>query len=94
MDKEGFERTRSFLTNYVNLLTKTKRAELGYAIDSRYYGIPDYNTYIKNGLAKLTLEDVNRAVKKHIDARNIHVVMVADKGEDWKQRCWPTSRRR
>ena len=45
--QEAFERTRMFLTKYVNLLTKTKRAELGYAIDSRYYGIPDYNSYIK-----------------------------------------------
>jgi zinc protease len=86
LDKEGFERTRSFLSNYVNLLTKTKPDELGYAIDSRYYGIPDYNTYVKNGLAKLTLDDVNRAVKKHIDPRNIHIVMVADKAAEWKTR--------
>jgi zinc protease len=86
LDKESFERTRSYLTNYVNLLTKTKTDELGYAIDSRYYGIPDYNAYVKNGLAKLTLEDVNRAVKKHINPRNIHIVMVADKAEESKTR--------
>ena len=86
VDKEGFERTRSFLTSYVNLLTKTKRAELGYAVDSLYYGIPEFNTYIKNGLAKLTLDEVNRAAKKHLDPRNLHIAMVADKGEEWKQR--------
>ncbi len=43
-----FEKTRSFLSKYVNILTKTKSAELGYAIDSEYYGIPNYNEYMKN----------------------------------------------
>ena len=31
-----FEKTRGFLSKYVNILTKTKSAELGYAIDSEY----------------------------------------------------------
>ena len=39
MTQEAFERTRDFLSKYVNVLTKTKRAELGYAIDSNFYGI-------------------------------------------------------
>jgi zinc protease len=38
---EDFNRTKEFLGKYVNVLTKTKNAELGYAIDSLYYGIPD-----------------------------------------------------
>jgi zinc protease len=86
IDEDGFQRTRSFLTNYVNLLTKTKSAELGYAIDSRYYGIPDYNSYVKNGLARLTREDVNRAIKKHLQNKDIQIVLIADKAEEWKQR--------
>jgi zinc protease len=72
-----FEKTRSFLSKYVNILTKTKSAELGYAIDSLYYGIPNYNEYIKAGLAKLTLNDVNAAIRKHLRADNIQVVGVA-----------------
>jgi len=75
-----------FLTKYVNLLTKTKRAELGYAIDSRYYGIPDYNSYLKNSLAKLTLADVNRAIRKHFQAGNLDLVIVAKNCEDLKKR--------
>src|SRR5579871_497319 len=31
--EDGFERTREFLTKYVNVLMRTKSAELGYAID-------------------------------------------------------------
>lgn len=86
LSQEAFERTRMFLTKYVNLLTKTKRAELGYAIDSRYYGIPDYNSYIKSSLAKLTLADVNRAIRRHFQAGNLDLVIVAKNCEDLKKR--------
>ncbi len=72
-----FEKTRSFLTKYVNLLTKTKSAELGYAIDSAYYGIPNYNEYLRAGLAKLTVADVNTAIRKHLRAENLEIVGVA-----------------
>ena len=41
--EEEFQRTRDFLSKYVNVLTRTKRAELGYAIDSIWYGMGNYN---------------------------------------------------
>ena len=72
-----FERTRTFLSKYVNVLTKTKSDELGYAIDSAYYGIPNYNEYVKTSLAKLTAADVNRAIRKHLRAGNVQIVGVA-----------------
>lgn len=72
-----FERTRGFLSKFVNVLTKTKSAELGYAIDSLYYGIPEYNQYLKASLAKLTADDVNKAVRRHLRAENLEIVGVA-----------------
>jgi zinc protease len=77
MSREDFERTRSFLAKYINVLTKTKSAELGYAIDSAYYGIPNYNEYMKGALRKLTLDDVNRAIKRHLRAENLQIAGVA-----------------
>ena len=79
--KEGipetdFQRSRGFLSKYVNVLTKSKSAELGYAIDSLYYGIPNYNEYLKTNLAKLTAADVNRAIRKHLRAENLVIVGV------------------
>jgi zinc protease len=85
MPQESFERTRLFLAKYVNLMTKTKTAELGYAIDSLFYGIPDYNRYVKDSLAKLTLEDVNRAIRKHLRADNLDIVIVAKDCEGLKR---------
>ena len=72
-----FEKTRSFLSKYINILTKTKSSELGYAIDSEYYGTPGYNEYVKTALAKLTVADVNAAIRRHMRAENLEIVGVA-----------------
>jgi zinc protease len=84
--EEAFERTRLFVSKYVNLLMKTSRAELGYAIDSRYFGIPAYAEYIRNALGKLTREDVNRAIRKHLRSTDLDIVVVARDCEQLKQK--------
>ena len=83
---EAFEKSRSFLSKYVNLLMKTKGAELGYAIDSQYYGIPEYSQYLKGALAKLTREDVNRAIRKHLRAGNLQIVIIGKDCERLKDK--------
>jgi len=85
MTQESFERTREFLSKYVNVLTKSKRAELGYAIDSNYYGINPYNDYLKAQLAKLTLADVNRVIKQYIHPDRMTIVAVSKNGEELKR---------
>jgi zinc protease len=83
--EEGFRRTRDFLSKYVNVLTRTKSAELGYAIDSLYYGIPNYNQYLKTQLAKLTRDDVNRAIRRNWRSEKLVIVAVAKNGEELKR---------
>ncbi len=73
---DEFERARSFLSKYVNLLLKTKAAELGYAVDSAFYGIGPYPEYVRAGLRALTLDDVNAAVRRHLRWEPVTVVMV------------------
>lgn len=85
LSKEDFEGTRQFLIKYVNILTQTKDDELGYALDSRYYGIPDFNQYMKDYLAKLTLEDVNKAIKKHLSTSNMRIVLITKDAEGLKK---------
>ncbi len=77
LSRDEFERTRQFLSKYVNLLTRTKSAELGYAIDSLFYRIPDYNSYVKQALARLRVEEVNRAIRRHLRTTDLHIVAVA-----------------
>ncbi len=83
---EAFAGTRSFLTKNVNLLIKTKQTELGYAIDSLYYGIPDYNSYLLESLAKLTAKDVNEAIQRHLRTEDIRIVAVAQNCEALKKK--------
>ena len=85
LTEEQFERTREFLSKYVNVLTRTRRAELGYAIDSLYYGIPPYNDYLKAQLANLTLADVNRVIRRYIRTDRLVVAAVTRNGEDLKR---------
>ncbi len=85
MTQEAFERTREFLSKFVNVLTKSKRAELGYAIDSNFYLTNPYNEFLKDQLAKLTLDDVNRVIKRYIRTNRIIIAAVTKNGDDLKR---------
>ena len=85
MSQEDFEATRRFLTKNVNALTKTQDAQLGYAMDSKYYGIPMFTDYVRDQLSKVKLEDVNRAIKKYLQSENIKIIVVTKDAEEFKQ---------
>jgi zinc protease len=80
MTQETFEATREFLTKYVDILTQSQDAALGYALDSRYYGIADFPTYMRQELARLTLADVNRVIRERLGGRGMRVVVVTKDG--------------
>ena len=82
----AFEHTRSFLIKNVNLLIKSKQAELGYAIDSLYYGIPEYTSYVRNSLNRLKVKDVNEAIQRRLHTEDIRIVAVAQNCEELKSR--------
>jgi zinc protease len=81
MSKEAFEATREFLTKYNNILTQTQGALLGYALDSRYYNIPEYVPYMREQLAKLTLADVNNAIAKYLKSDAMRIIIVTKDAE-------------
>jgi zinc protease len=85
MSRETFETTREFLSKYSNILTQTQDAQLGYALDSRYYGIPDFNAYMRQELAKLTLADVNSAIQKYLKSDRMQIVMVTKDAEGLRE---------
>lgn len=81
LSQEAFESTRNFLTKYVNILTQTQSSDLGYVMDSKYYGIPDYNVLMKSALARLTLADVNRVIRKYLAPGSMTVAIVTKDAE-------------
>lgn len=76
MSKEAFESTREFLSKYANVLTATQDARLGYALDSRYYRIGDFSTYLREQMAKLTLDDVNRVLRQYLKSDAMRIAIV------------------
>ena len=81
MSADSFEATRTFLMKYINLLTKTQNAQLGYALDSSYYGTPEFTSYMHDALAKLTLADVNRAIQTHLKSNAMRIAIVTKDAE-------------
>ena len=77
LSEDEFQATRRYLSKFVNLLAPTADEELGYALDSRYYGIGEFNGWFKERLAGLTREKVNEAIRRHMRATDLDIVFVA-----------------
>jgi zinc protease len=76
MTQEDFEATRQYLMKNSYVMTATQDQRLGYALDSWWYGTPEYTQYVRGLYAKLTRDDVNRALKAYLSPANMHVVIV------------------
>ncbi|MFA6596573.1 MAG: pitrilysin family protein [Ignavibacteriaceae bacterium] len=81
MTKKDFEATRTFLRSYIKLYVQTPSSRLGYLMDSKFYGKKDYVNEMDKQLAKLTLADVNRAIKKYWQTENMDITIITDKSE-------------
>ncbi|MBW7887310.1 MAG: insulinase family protein [Bacteroidetes bacterium] len=78
---EAFEATRTFLRSYIKLYVATPSDQLGYLMDSKFYGRTDYIKEMDHLLAKLTVKDVNNAVKKYWRVNNMDITIVTDTSE-------------
>lgn len=81
MKKEDFEATRSFLRSYNKLYIQTPEKQLGFLLDSKFYGRKNYIEEMDVLLARLTVEDVNRAMKLYWQVNNMYVTIVTDDSE-------------
>jgi zinc protease len=83
--REEFERTRSFLTKYPRMLMKTRSAQLGYAVDSAFYGIPPYSEYLARELPKLSVDTVNEAIRRHLRFEKLVIVAVGEGMREFRE---------
>jgi len=81
LSQEDFETTRDYLMKNTYLITATQNARLGYALDSWWFGIPEYTEYMRGRYAKLTRDDVNQAIKKYLSATNLSLVYITKDAE-------------
>jgi zinc protease len=78
LEAEEFEVTRRYLMKNVYVMTRTQDQQLGYLLDSRWYGIGEFTEWMRSRLAELRLEDVNAAVRRHLSADDLSAVFVTE----------------
>jgi zinc protease len=81
LSQEDFEKTRNYVMKNVYLLTATQNQRLGYALDSWWYGTPDYVDYMRGQYSKLTRQQVNATIKKYLSTKNMNVVIITKDAE-------------
>jgi zinc protease len=85
LNAEDFAKTRDYLMKNVYLLTSTSNQQLGYALDSRWYGIGEFTQMMREKLQKLTVDEVNQAIRKHLSAKDLSFVIITKDAEGLKQ---------
>ncbi|MBK7381481.1 MAG: insulinase family protein [Ignavibacteriales bacterium] len=78
---EDFEQTRAFLQSYIKLYVTSSDQQLGYLMDSKMYGRENYINELGELLSKLTLDDVNNAIKKYMQLDKMKITIVTDVSE-------------
>ncbi|HWM28092.1 MAG TPA: insulinase family protein [Woeseiaceae bacterium] len=86
MTESDFEATRSFLSKFVSLLTDGQSRQLGYEIDSQFYETGRFSEYVRDGLAALTLEGVNRVIRENLAVDGMQYVFVTKDAADLRRR--------
>jgi zinc protease len=81
LSAEAFVKTRDYLMKNVYLLTATSDQQLGYALDSRWYGIGEFTQMMREKLQKLTVDEVNQAIRKHFSAKDLTFVIITKDAE-------------
>ncbi|WP_370664040.1 M16 family metallopeptidase [Massilia rubra] len=86
LTEEQFQITRGYLMKNVFVMTATQDQYLGYALDSQWYGTPEFTKMMRDGLAKLTLADLNAAIKKHLSTKNLSLVFITKDAAGLKEK--------
>lgn len=73
-----------FLQGYTRLWEMTPSRRLGHALDDHFYGTSKWLTSYREGLAQLTADDVNAALRRHLVPAPIYIAIVAPDGEAMK----------
>jgi zinc protease len=84
MSPESFEAMREYIDNYSKLWVQNLDRRLGYQLDSSFYQTNFYIDEIERRLKTMSVDDVNRAVKKHLDRWDFTVAIVAANAAELK----------
>jgi zinc protease len=81
LTEEEFQATRRYLLNASRLWTQSVSRRLGYRMDAEFYGTEFLVDRVQRELPRLTLEQVNAAIKRHLQYRDLAVAVVTEDAE-------------
>jgi zinc protease len=84
LSEADFDATREYLVNYSKLYVQTSSRRLGYALDSEFYGTGFFVDEIRDRLSTMTVEDVNAAIRRHLQADNLAIAIVTREAEAFR----------
>ena len=84
LSQDDFEATREYLVNYSKLYVQTTSRRLGYAMDSRFFDSGFFVDEIRTRLESLTVDEVNAAIRRHLQADNLAVAIVTRDAEAFR----------
>ncbi|MGB2905534.1 MAG: pitrilysin family protein [Candidatus Aminicenantaceae bacterium] len=83
--EERFLLTRQYLLNYTRLYAQTLQERLGWQMDSQYYGHDDFLAEAQERLAAVTLEEVNAAIRKHLNYENLYIAVITQNAQTFQE---------
>jgi zinc protease len=79
LTEEQFTAARKFMSKFVRHYAPTSMARLGYALDDKFYGISgSHLEKFPKILNELTREEVNAAIRKHLQYENLQIAIVSE----------------
>jgi zinc protease len=78
MTPEAVNTSKEFLRNYVGTWGATISRRLGYAVDDAFYGMPapGFLQTLRGAIDRVTPQQVNAAIKKHLQAEDMFLVII------------------
>lgn len=78
LDQAELDRIRSYLDGYYALFLQTESRRLGFAIDDAFYGVDRaWLERLREAWRALTPEQVNAAIRRHLDPARLEIAIVA-----------------
>jgi zinc protease len=79
---------QNFVKSYIVNFGATGARRLAYRIDDRFYGIPEpgFLASARQSIAGMTVDRVNTAIKKYVQARNLQVVFITKDAQGLKEK--------
>lgn len=85
MTQEDFDLTKKFLSKYYLHFAPTNMYRLGYKLDDHFYSLDDgFLESFAEKINALTLEQVNSAIKRNLQYKNLKIAMVTEDAESLK----------